>query len=296
MGTQNPLLDQLDKIWKHDNIGSYGTHFRYKDSENQFIRHLSEEFKLQKLENVKQKHIDSFVKMRIEEGASKKTILNDLSAIRHFHDLTGSRNRIDLKNETVFKRLGMKPSHTERQSQSKTWSNDQVSEMINLAKRLDRPDIALALDYADKFGLRIHETTRLTKGQLENALNNGVLDVRGKNGKDREAPVTERGRALIQDTLKKFDHLMRNGKIFVQGEIKTHQEIKAIQNFVYNHRDVVADKGKVEKITYHGIRHKWAHGRYEYHLERLGDEKAARLAVSKELGHERDEVTKVYLK
>lgn len=64
-----------------------------------------------------------------------------------------------------------------------------------------------------------------------------------------------------------------------------------VQNWIWRHRD----KFSTRKISYHGLRHRYARTEYEKALDRLKNDLEARRYVSKLLGHERDEVTRLYL-
>ncbi len=53
--------------------------------------------------------------------------------------------------------------------------------------------------------------------------------------------------------------------------------------------------GYAAALTFHGLRHTYAHELYlQYRNEGMGV-KEAKLAVARRLGHERDEVTSIYL-
>ena len=77
---------------------------------------------------------------------------------------------------------------------------------------------------------------------------------------------------------------------------------RSIQNWISNHHTKFMDrpnktdgfKTVSERISFHGLRHAYAQRRYNKFLSEGMCEKEARLAVSEELGHHRDDVTRTY--
>lgn len=72
---------------------------------------------------------------------------------------------------------------------------------------------------------------------------------------------------------------------------KTHLAMKRLQCFIAYHRKKFTD----ERITFHGLRHTYAHERYEQFIAEGCSEFDARRRVSELLGHHRDDVTRIYL-
>lgn len=60
-GIYAALVNQLDKLARHNRQGSFRTRERYYDACKRFCAHLADEYHLQKLENINGKHLTSCV-------------------------------------------------------------------------------------------------------------------------------------------------------------------------------------------------------------------------------------------
>lgn len=59
IGIYHALVAQLDKLARHNRQGSYRTKERYYEAMKRFCRFLANEYRLQKLANVSEKHLNS---------------------------------------------------------------------------------------------------------------------------------------------------------------------------------------------------------------------------------------------
>ena len=76
---------------------------------------------------------------------------------------------------------------------------------------------------------------------------------------------------------------------------QTHIAMTELQNFIVKHRKAVKDEGSTRPMTFHGLRHTFAAEAYRKLIDEGKSEFDARLQVSRWLGHERDDVTRLYL-
>ena len=83
-GIYNALVDQLDKLARHNRQGSFRTKDRYYEAMKRFCRYLVHEYRSQKLANVSGKHLVSYVEKMQMTGKAASTIKTDLAAIRFF--------------------------------------------------------------------------------------------------------------------------------------------------------------------------------------------------------------------
>ncbi len=262
------------------------SHFRYRDSMTGFLHFCVEKFHLEKLTNVREKHLRAYVDYRRQSGISEKTLKNDLAAIRFFHQFTGSHNVLPNNRE-----LGM--AKTPPGAKDRAWTDEEQKLMMEKAAGLGRQDVVLALKLARLAGLRIHECTRLTVEQIEDALEEGEVNIKGKGGRVRRVPVNQELRMVFERLLKEHGGA-RERKIFVAPGQKTHQVIRSIEKFIRDHRQEFTDRA----ITPHGLRHVYAREGFK---REAGDStnkqeiQAAKIRVARELGHGRPEVTNIYL-
>ena len=204
------------------------SHFRYRDSMTGFLHFCAEKFHLEKLANVREKHLRAYVDYRRQAGISEKTLKNDLAAIRFFHQFTGSRNVLPDNRE-----LGM--AKTPPGGKDRAWTDEEHRLMMEKAVGLGRQDVVLAMKLARLAGLRIHECARLTVGHIEDALKEGEVTIKGKGGRVRRVPVSPELRVELERILAGSGGA-RERKIFVEPGQKTHQVIRSIEKFIRDHR------------------------------------------------------------
>ena len=289
-GVYKNLEAQLEKVLRQSKQDlpkeiSIQTRYRYYESMKKFLSFCAEKFRLQKIQKISNKHLEAYIKYRQENNITPKVIKQDLSGIRFFHRFSGSK--IHLAPNKRFNLEATPPNNTDR-----AWTVNEYNKMLQIAHDLRRKDVIVAMHLAYHLGLRIHKCTRLTHEQIERAVEIGSIAVKGKGGKVRSVPLSSRTKKLL---LWVSRELFYNEKaVLVAAEQKTHLAIKKIQSFIYRHRSKVVEKDKETKITLHGLRHLYAQEKYYEYLKTLSPHKA-RLAVAELLGHNRDEITLVYL-
>jgi integrase len=153
-------------------------------------------------------------------------------------------------------------------------------------------DYICAMCLAYYAGLRIHECCKIDTATAESALKSGLLTVKGKNGKIRTVPVND----LIAITFQKQLKITERGqKLLVPPEIPTHVYIKRLQYFINRNRKKLPERDGKERLTFHGLRHAFAARKFNELIDSGCTERQAKEAVSKLLGHERGDVTEIYL-
>ena len=115
---------------------------------------------------------------------------------------------------------------------------------------------------------------------------------------------------LAVPQIKAYGEENKQNKIFVPDNFKT--TYKEVQNFVYNNRENIQNPERVKSadarimyienqdvykanLTIHGLRHTYLQEQREHYIKNGDTPKQADLKVSKLAGHNREEVTKIYL-
>ena len=186
-GVYITLVTQLDKLARHNRQGSFRTKDRYYEAVKRFCAYLAAHYHLQKLENISDKHLVSYVLYLQAQGKSASTIKTDLSAIRFFHDKM-SQPRYTLPGN---EELGVALERRRFGQQDRTWTNPEFGKLIGRAMAEEREDYILALYLARYAGLRIHECFRMDTAAAERALRENALTVKGKGGKIRIVPIED---------------------------------------------------------------------------------------------------------
>lgn len=306
-GLTDNLGNQMQKIVRSMNQNRIGTRRRYIAAEKRFISYVAKEFRLQKLANVKDKHLEKYVKYLKNNGNSDKYVKNELSAIRFFHNHTPGA-RYELTDSTVFNKLVGLGSTPDIKDVDRAWEEKEISSMKEIANMLGRPEISSVIEVMRSTGCRIDEACTLRDSDLRKALSEGKLHLTNtKGGVPRDVPLTNRARTLFQRQLK----LVGRGEYaFTPQDYVVNRKIhafeKSVQNFIYNHRDKVqlsdraitghnVNPGEKGALTAHGLRHSFAREQYFKIREEGFSKEHAKEEVAEMLGHHRAEITKVYL-
>jgi len=283
----NNLIEQVNKIFRHNRQGSFKTKERYLESMKRFCKFLAEKYRLEKLANIAPKHIYAYVEHMQSIGLSASTIKTDLSAIRQYHDQMPNPKHKSLPDNRALILQRRSFGKVDR-----TWSNREFNYMLSKAWEAGRDDYAAVIYIARYVGLRIHECFRIDTATAEKALKENAITIKGKGGKIRTVLIHEGARMVLENALAATE---RGQKLFVPKNMATDIAIQQLQNFIIKYRDNGMRTKSTHPITFHGLRHTCAVEWYEALRERGMDEKEASRQVSRWLGHERPDVTRIYL-
>ena len=282
------LVSQLDRLARHNRQGSFRTKERYYEACKRFCAYLADAYHLQKLENISGKHLVSYVLYLQESGKSASTIKTDLAAIRFFHDkMSRPKYRLPDNNELAVELERRRFGGVDR-----TWSMTEFNRMLGKALAEDRYDFILALYLGRYAGLRIHECFRIDTAIAEQALRENAITVKGKGGKIRTVPINEQIAIAMREQLART---RRGHKLLVPDDTPTDRAIHQLQLFIIKHRDEVRDVSSGHPLTFHGLRHLFAAEKYQELIASGMSALDAHFAVSRLLGHERADVTNIYL-
>ena len=282
------LVSQLDRLARHNRQGSFRTKERYYEACKRFCAYLADAYHLQKLENISGKHLVSYVLYLQESGKSASTIKTDLAAIRFFHDkMSRPKYRLPDNNELAVELERRRFGGVDR-----TWSMTEFNRMLGKALAEDRYDFILALYLGRYAGLRIHECFRIDTAIAEQALRENAITVKGKGGKIRTVPINEQIAIAMRRQLERME---RGHKLLVPDVMPTDRAIHMLQLFIIKHREEIRDASSDHPLTFHGLRHLFAAEKYQELVASGMSALDAHFAVSRLLGHERADVTNIYL-
>jgi integrase len=282
------LLAQADKLRRHNRQGSYKTKERYYEAYKRFLHYVGEVWRLEKLRNISGRHLSGYVGFMQNKNLSASTIKTDLAAIRFWHDQIPDA-KYALPSNDEFELARRKFGGVDR-----TWSDAEFNVMILECWKAERYDYEACIVIARYAGLRLHEVMRIDTATARAALKNRYIRVKGKGGKIREVPIT----GSIRIEFEKFLKLTPAGhKLFVPDGMQTHIAKTELQNFITTHRKHILspESDRQAPLTFHGLRHTYAAEQYAELIREGYSEYDARKKVSELLGHERDDVTRIYL-
>ena len=175
-------------------------------------------------------------------------------------------------------------------------TNKEYYDLVELAKNTKNPSMAYIIILAREVGLRVHEAVRLSRSDAKKAIELKLLTVKGKGGLIRDIPLNEVAINALAISIK---NIARGEKLFVPLNQKAHQVIQRVQDFIKNNRYKVIDslntRPKGIEITIHGFRHAYAKQHYDNFIAIGYSEEEARLKVSRLIGHNREDLTNIYL-
>ena len=280
------LEAQLNKLARHNRQGSYRTKERYYMAMKRFCHFLADAYRLQKLSNFSGKHLVAYVLWMQEKELSASTIKTDLAAIRFFHDkISNPKYKLPSNAE-----LGVELERRRFGDTDRTWSIAEFNRL--LGKALEREDYILAFYLARYAGLRIHECFRIDTAIARQAIREDAITIKGKGGKIRTVPINQQIISALEKCLRSTPP---GSKLLVPDSIPTDKAINQLQQFILFHRENVQDPDSDRPLTFHGLRHTYAAEKYSQLIDEGVSELDAHLTVSRLLGHERADVTNIYL-
>jgi len=245
-------------------------------------------FRKMTVHSLKPKHVQALVDSWKLQGLNPGTIKNRMACIRWWAEKVGKSSVIPRDNTL----LGI----AERQFSSNVSKGKELSE-VNLVKVKD-DHVRISLELQRAFGLRREEAIKFIPSYADKG---DFIVLKGtwtKGGKQREVPICT---DYQREVLGKSHRLAGRGSL-IPSDRNYIQQLK-----IYERHTAAAGLSKM-----HGLRHTYAQQRYymltgfespaagglkstELTQEQKNIDREARLIVSQELGHEREQVTTVYL-
>ena len=273
--------------------GSFSTHANRSLRLNQIVNTLKTKYRnLNDIQDLKTRHIDYLVQKWLAEELNSGTIKNRMS------DLRWIARKINKDN--IVKR-----SNREYNIPDRTY----VKNDTNIAKRLSEQELErindrysrYSLRLQQAFGLRREESIKFDPGYADKGDRITLKDSWCKGGRAREVPIrTPQQRALL-DEIRAFCKA-EGATALIPPDRNYRQQLKCYEKQVERN----------DLMKNHGLRHQYTQDRYKEmtgqdcpkqggkrYFELSPEEKQrdldARLQISAELGHNREEITAVYL-
>jgi len=280
---------QLKQLCRHNREGSFGTQVQRQRELTLIANQLHDMgYRCMNQRSLKPKHIEGLVEHWLKTNIATGTIKNRMSAIRWWARKVNKQNVVARSND----HYGI-PNRIFVTNASKAKS---VLE-ADLAKVRD-VHVRMSLRLQQAFGLRREEAIKFMPSVADRGHHLQLKPSWTKGGKARQIPIrTEEQRKLI--------NLVH--KLAGKGSL-----IPSSRNYVQQLRIYEGHTNRAGLSKLHGLRHAYAQSRYreltgwdspaaggptskQFTAEQWPIDQAARLTISKELGHEREQITAVYL-
>ena len=255
-------------------------------------------YKLEKVTNFREKHMEALAKYWEQHGQSPATIQNKISVFRTFAVWIGKPGMIKDSTHYVQHPASVQRSYIAKEE--KSWEANGVDFRQKIAEVREKdPRVAVQLELQRAFGLRVNEAIQLRPHLADKG---SYLDVnRGtKGGRDRVVKIET---AYQREVLERAKALAR----YPDGHTGDGRELKQWRNHYYS---VVRRCGITRKdgITSHGLRHERLNEVYREATGeaspvqggRLRETNQARhlhgcIEVAEVAGHSRAEVARWYI-
>lgn len=283
------LNHQLFQMCKRNKEGSYATQNNRHRILQMSAKQLKElGYRKMETKSLKPKHVDALVEHWKEEGATSGTLKNRMATLRWWAEKVGKESVIHRTNGEYG--IGNR-EYVTNTSKAKDLPDNRLDHISNDLVRY-------SLRLQEQFGLRREESIKCNTHYADKG---DYLKLKGswaKGGKERVVPIQTPGQRELVDEIKR----VVGNRSLIPDDRTFKQQLK---NYEWHVRNAGLTK-------MHGLRHAYAQGRYENltgwkspaaggpqsaalsHQQKLLDV-SVRMIISRELGHEREQITAVYL-
>jgi Integrase/Phage integrase, N-terminal len=285
----NDLNFQLKELCHENRDGSYATQAQRRWLLDLIANQLQAlGFRQMNSHSLKPNHVEALVKRWHEEELAIATIKNRMAVIRWWATKVNRQNVVERTNDRYGIPHRQFVSDENKAKSVSTTALDKVRDSY----------VRLSLELQQAFGLRREEAIKFMPSYADRGDILVLKDTWTKGGKARELPIRA---AEQRDALNRAHQLAGRGSL-----------IPANRNYVEQLRVYEGNTSRAGLSKLHGLRYAYAQQRYleltgwqspagggpkstALSREQKALDKEARLIISRELGHEREAVTSIYL-
>ncbi len=222
------------------------------------------------VKHIKTNHIELYVRSRQSEEISKRTMQNEMAAIRNILTVAGRKKLANPSHEKLSNSaLGL--SDASRDGSKVAINSECYLAAFAYSEKQD-VGVAAAMQVARYFGLRTEETVQSVKSlkTWQRALSRGDDRIRivfgTKGWRPRDTTIIDRDKMLSAVNYALKVAAEQNGKLVDKPDLKS-----AIDRY----RNIVRDAGLVGKYAAHSLRYAWAGEAMAYHKSKgMNDDEA----------------------
>ena len=243
-------------------------------------RLLKLNIQIRDIKNIRTGHIELYVKSRLSEEIARRTLQNEMSAIRALLRVAGKTFMANPAHEKLSNQaLGI--SETSRDGTKVAIPDTYFRQVLTSVEQKDE-GVSCALRLSRLLGLRTEETVQSAKSlrTWKKNLLNGDVKVRvvfgTKGGRPRDTTVLDREATLsaINTALKHLEN--NNGKLIDKPSLHT-----AIERY----RNIVREAGLTGKYAPHSLRYAYSVDVMNHHMKNGFSKEEAQALASMDLGH-----------
>jgi site-specific recombinase XerC len=279
----------LKQLCERNRDGSNSTQAGRERMLTQIANQLDDlNFKNLTAQGLKPKHIDALVGRWTDEGLSAGTIKNRMAHLRWWSEKINKPSLIAKDNDHYAIDRRVYVTNISKAQELDQQKLDSISD----------PYVKMSLRLQEAFGLRREESIKFICAWADRGDQIMLKDTWCKGGRQREIPV----RNEMQRDVLNAVNVFAKGKSLIPVNLTYVQQLRRYEDHT--------SKAGLHKM--HGLRHAFAQLRYyeltgrhapaaggktsrELTKEEKKLDREARLIISMELGHEREQITSVYL-
>lgn len=234
---------------------------------------------IKQIEHIKTKHIEGYIQSRQTQNISKRTLQNEMSAIRKTLTQAG-RDKLAYSERLSTQSLNI--HNASRQGAKMAITDEQFHEVVKTAIEKDQLGIAASLQLSRYLGLRGEEAVQSIQSlkTWQKAINQGketLTVVYGtKGGRSRQTRIINREKVKQAVEYAISIANQQNGKLINKFSLR--------QAMTY-WRNQTTRLGLIGKSSPHSLRYAYAQDGIQYYKEKGYSEKEAFAMVSMDLGH-----------
>jgi len=296
IGVVDTLGKQFQKVVRGCNQGSISTRYTYLASMKRFIKFIALEFKIQKIQNIQDKHLFAYANKLKNAGKEETYIKKELSAIRFFHNQINS-TKYELTDSNTFNQVKLELD-TKKEKPDRSWSDTEIDNYLKLAYKFGRFEMVLIVYAALLLGLRIDEAVSLKTNMVIKALKENKLYLTNtKGGRPRTLYLSYEQRGLLEIIKENAEGEYAICPLKYVENHEIHKFKKSIQNFINKHQKEIWDQNKETMPTFHGLRHTFAQNLDKRLIAKGYSLSKSAIKVGNALGHgnNRPDITYTYL-
>jgi site-specific recombinase XerC len=235
---------------------------------------LAQNIQIRRVEQLKARHIEDYIRERLSQGITKRSLQNEMAAVRCILKQAG-RDRLAQSERLNNHSLGL--SGASRNGTRRAITPEHYRDVLETARVKD-PGLAAAMELSRLMGLRSQEAVQSVQSlkTWRQALEHGdtrLTVVFGtKGGRPRETVILDAG--AVRKALAVAED--RHGRLIDKPDLKTAMK--------YWHSQA-SGLGLTGVYSPHSLRYAWAQDAIRYYLAQGFCEKEALAMTAMDLGH-----------
>ncbi|EJT4820022.1 integrase domain-containing protein [Citrobacter freundii] len=239
---------------------------------------LAQNVQIRRVEQLKARHIEGYIRERLAQGITKRSLQNEMAAVRSILKQAG-RDRLVQSERLNNRSLGL--SGASRSGTKRAITPEHYHHVLETA-RIKDPGLAAALELSRLMGLRSQEAVQSAQSlktwqqSLERGETRLTVVFGTKGGRPRETIILDTGavRKALNNALSVAEQ--RNSKLIDKPDLKSAMK--------YWHSQA-SYIGLTGAYSPHSLRYAWAQEAIRYYLVQGFSEKEALALTAMDLGH-----------